>query len=135
MINEYVEDIMRNSIMRFAEQHGKREDEAQLLISWDDEKENPKYKKIVFGESNQEVELHEVLGTKKNIFNKPKEAMIDNFITNALHKYSEELECEPSQVFVLIYLELINESEDILKLHLYKGSKPIKEISLQQILT
>ena len=135
MINEYVEDIMRNSIMRFAEQHGKREDEAQLLISWDDEKENPKYKKIVFGESNQEVELHEVLGTKKNIFNKPKEAMIDNFITNALHKYSEELECEPNQVFVLIYLELINESEDILKLHLYKGSKPIREISLQQILT
>jgi hypothetical protein len=135
MINEYVEDIMRNSIMRFAEQHGKREDEAQLLISWDDEKENPKYKKIVFGESNQEVELHEVLGTKKNIFNKPKEAMIDNFITNALHKYSEELECEPNQVFVLIYLELINESEDILKLHLYKGSTPIKEISLQQILT
>ena len=121
--------------MRFAEQHGKREDEAQLLISWDDEKENPKYKKIVFGESNQEVELHEVLGTKKNIFNKPKEAMIDNFITNALHKYSEELECEPNQVFVLIYLELINESEDILKLHLYKGSTPIKEISLQQILT
>ena len=28
MINEYVEDIMRNSIMRFAEQHEKREDEA-----------------------------------------------------------------------------------------------------------
>ena len=125
---------MRNSIMRFAEQHEKREDEAQLLISWDDEKETPKYKKIVFGESNQEVELHEVLGTKKNIFNKPKEAMIDNFITNALHKYSEELECEPSQVFVLIYLELINEHEDVLKLHLYKGSVPIKEISLQQIL-
>jgi hypothetical protein len=134
MINDYVEDIMRNSVMRFAEQHEKREDEAQLLISWDDEKESPKYKKIVFGESNQEVELHEVLGTKKNIFNKPKEAMIDNFITNTLHKYSEELECEPSQVFVLIYLELINEHEDVLKLHLYKGSVPIKEISLQQIL-
>ena len=134
MINEYVEDIMRNSIMRFAEQHEKREDEAQLLISWDNENDKPKYKKIVFGESNQEVELHEVLGTKKNIFNKPKEAMIDNFITNALHKYSEELECEPSQVFVLIYLELINEHEDVLKLHLYKGSVPIKEISLQQIL-
>ena len=134
MINDYVEDIMRNSVMRFAEQHEKREDEAQLLISWDDENDKPKYKKIIFEESNQKVELHEVLGTKKNIFNKPKEAMIDNFITNILHKYSEELECEPSQVFVLIYLELINEHEDVLKLHLYKGSVPIKEISLQQIL-
>ena len=134
MINEYVEDIMRNSIMRFAEESEKKEDEVQLLISWDDENEHPKYKKIVFGESNQQVELHEVLGTKKNIFNKPKEAMIDNFITNALHKYSEELQCEPSQVFVLIYLELMNEHEDALKLHLYKGSVAIKEISLQQIL-
>ena len=104
------------------------------MISWDNENDKPKYKKIIFEESNQEVELHEVLGTKKNIFNKPKEAMIDNFITNALHKYSEELECEPSQVFVLIYLELINEHEDVFKLHLYKGSVPIKEISLQQIL-
>jgi hypothetical protein len=135
MINEYVEDVMRNSIMRFAEQAEKKEDEVQLLISWDNENDKPKYKKIVFGESNQEVELHEVLGTKKNIFNKPKEAMIDNFITQSLHKFSEELECEPSQVFVLIYLELINEYDDVLKLHLYKGSVPIKEISLQQILT
>ena len=135
MINEYVEDVMRNSIMRFAEQAEKKEDEVQLLISWDNENDKPKYKKIVFGESNQEVELYEVLGTKKNIFNKPKEAMIDNYITQSLHKFSEELECEPSQVFVLIYLELINEYDDVLKLHLYKGSVPIKEISLQQILT
>ncbi len=135
MINEYVEDVMRNSIMRFAEQHEKREDEVQLLISWDNEKGSPKYKKVVFGESNQEVELHEVLGTKKNIFNKPKEAMIDNFITQSLEKFSDEMGCEMSQVFVLIYLELINEYDDVLKLHLYKGSVPIKEISLQQILT
>lgn len=134
MINEYVEDVMRNSIMRFAEQHEKREDEVQLLISWDNDKGNPKYKKVVFGEPNQEVELHEVLGTKKNIFNKPKEAMIDNFITQSLEKFSDEMQCDMSQVFVLIYLELINEYDDVLKLHLYKGNVPIKEISLQEIL-
>ena len=61
--------------------------------------------------------------------------IVNNFITQTLQNYSEELECSKEQLFILIALTEDDEGFDQVKLHLFKGNDKIKELQLEQLLT
>jgi ABC-type sulfate transport system substrate-binding protein len=131
MITEYVEKIMRNGINNFSQELNKSPQEVQILIFWDAEEEKPKYKKMVQGEKSEVVTFNQILNVRFDMMNR--EAICGNFITGTLQKYSKELSCEMSNLFVVIYL--IDDEEKDVRLWLYKNSDAIKEIELEEILS
>jgi hypothetical protein len=134
MITEYVEKIMRNGINNFSQELNKSPQEVQILIFWDAEEEKPKYKRMVQGEKSEVVTFNQILNVRFDMMNR--EAICGNFITGTLQRYSKELSCEMSNLFVIIYLTETNGNEDEkdVRLFLYKNSEPIKEIELEEIL-
>jgi hypothetical protein len=134
MITEYVEKIMRNGINNFSQELNKSPQEVQILIFWDAEEEKPKYKRMVQGEKSEVVTFNQILNVRFDMMNR--EAICGNFITGTLNRYSKELSCEMSNLFVIIYLTETNGNEDEkdVRLFLYKNSEPIKEIELEEIL-
>jgi len=131
MITEYVEKIMRNGINNFSQELNKSPQEVQILIFWDAEEEKPKYKKMVQGEKSEVVTFNQILNVRFDMMNR--EAICGNFITGTLQKYSKELSCEMSNLFVVIYL--VDDEEKDVRLCLYKNSEAIKEIELEEILS
>jgi hypothetical protein len=131
MITEYVEKIMRNGINNFSQELNKSPQEVQILIFWDAEEDKPKYKKMVQGEKSEVVTFNQILNVRFDMMNR--EAICGNFITGTLQKYSKELSCEMSNLFVVIYL--IDDEEKDVRLCLYKNSDAIKEIELEEILS
>lgn len=131
MITEYVEKIMRNGINNFSQELSKSPQEVQILIFWDAEEEKPKYKKMVQGEKSEVVTFNQILNVRFDMMNR--EAICGNFITGTLQRYSKELSCEMSNLFVVIYL--VEDEEKDVRLFLYKNSDAIKEIELEEILS
>lgn len=131
MITEYVEKIMRNGINNFSQELNRNPQEVQILICWDAEEEKPKYKKMVQGEKSEVVTFNQILNVRFDMMNR--EAICGNFITGTLQKYSKELSCEMSNLFVVIYL--VDDEEKDVRLCLYKNSEAIKEIELEEILS
>lgn len=131
MITEYVEKIMRNGINNFSQELNRSPQEVQILICWDAEEEKPKYKKMVQGEKSEVVTFNQILNVRFDMMNR--EAICGNFITGTLQKYSKELSCEMSNLFVVIYL--VDDEEKDVRLCLYKNSEAIKEIELEEILS
>ena len=134
MITEYVEKIMRNGINNFSQELNKSPQEVQILIFWDAEEEKPKYKRMVQGEKSEVVTFNQILNVRFDMMNR--EAICGNFITGTFQRYSKELSCDMSNLFVIIYLTETNGNEDEkdVRLFLYKNSEPIKEIELEEIL-
>jgi len=131
MIQEYVEKIMRDGINNFAVKHEKTIDEVQILISWNEDEQKPNYKKMIQGEGSIPVTFNQILDVRFDMMNR--EAICGSFITKTLDRFSKELSCMMSNLFVVIYLVATDEGEDV-KLHLYRGSEAIKEIILEEIL-
>jgi len=131
MIQEYVEKIMRDGINNFAVKHEKTIDEVQILISWNEDEQKPNYKKMIQGEGSIPVTFNQILDVRFDMMNR--EAICGSFITKTLDRFSKELNCMMSNLFVVIYLVATDEGEDV-KLHLYRGSEAIKEIILEEIL-
>jgi hypothetical protein len=131
MIQEYVEKIMRDGINNFAVKHEKTIDEVQILISWNEDEQKPNYKKMIQGEGSIPVTFNQILDVRFDMMNR--EAICGSFITKTLERFSKELSCMMSNLFVVIYLVATDEGEDV-KLHLYRGSEAIKEIILEEIL-
>jgi len=140
MLTEYVEKIMRNGIYHFAKQASVSPFEVQILIYWDDLAETPKYKKLVNGQPSVEVTFNQILNVKFDMMNRG--AIVGQFITTTLDRYSKELNCAMSQTYVIVALEpkagveVDNEDEveDELKLFLYRGKDQVKELELEQLL-
>jgi len=130
MINEYVEKIMRNGITHFAETLTKPTADIQILILWDSESKQVKYKKMIRGEESVFVKFNEILNVKFDLMNR--EAICGSFIETTLKKYAKEYDCEMSNLFVIIYL--LEEEEKDVRLYLYKNSDALKEIELEEIL-
>jgi hypothetical protein len=89
---------------------------------------------MVQGEKSEVVTFNQILNVRFDMMNR--EAICGNFITGTLNRYSKELSCEMSNLFVIIYLTETNGNEDEkdVRLFLYKNSEPIKEIELEEIL-
>ena len=133
MVAEYVKGIMQKGIMRFAKELKRPNDEVQLLISWNAEESKPKFRKMVVDMTQQDITFNDVLGVKFDILNRGE--IVNAFITQTMQTYSQELECNMEQLFILIALAEDAEGYDELKLHLFKGNEKIKELELEQLLT
>ena len=81
---------------------------------------------------NQDITFNDVLGVKFDMFNRGE--IVNNFITQTMQNYSEELECSKEQLFIVISLLEDSEGFDEVKLHLFKGNEKIKELQLEQLL-
>ena len=81
----------------------------------------------------QDITFNDVLGVKFDILNRGE--IVNAFITQTMQTYSQELECNMEQLFILIALAEDAEGYDELKLHLFKGNEKIKELELEQLLT
>lgn len=130
MVQDYVEKIMRNGIINFAQKSGKKIDEVQLLILWDENENKPKYKKLELGESSTLVTFNEILNVKFDMLNR--ESLVGHFIAKTLNLFSKERECKMSELFVLIAL---NEETDELNLFLYQNRNKIQVLDLEKLLT
>jgi len=133
MVAEYVKGIMQKGIARFAKELKRPNDEVQLLISWNVEEGRPKFRKMVKDLPHQDITFNDVLGVKFDMFNRGE--IVNNFITQTMQNYSEELECSKEQLFIVISLLEDSEGFDEVKLHLFKGNEKIKELQLEQLLT
>ena len=122
---------MRNGINNFSQELNKSPQEVQILIFWDANEEKPKYKRMVQGEKSEVVTFNQILNVRFDMMNR--EAICGNFITGTLQRYSKELSCEMSNLFVVIYL--VDDEEKDVRLCLYKNSDAIKEIELEEILS
>ena len=135
MINDYVENIMRNGINHFAEELSTSNREVQIMILWSEEEERPKYKKLCASGLNESITFNQILNVKFDLMNR--EYMCANFIAKTLDKFSKQLACPMKELFVLISLEdVIEEGEEIeaIKLYLYHKSKLIQPILLEELL-
>ena len=126
MVAEYVQGIMQKGIRNFAKELKRPNDEVQLLISWNADEGRPRFRKMVVEMPNQDITFNDVLGVKFDMFNRGE--IVNNFITQTLQNYSEELECTKEQLFILIALTEDAEGFDQVKLHLFKGNDKIKEL-------
>jgi len=131
MITDYVEKIMRNGIDHFSKELNKSNQEVQLLIFWDAEEEKHKYKKLVQGSSNEIVSFNQILNVRFDMMNR--EGICANFISKTLERFSKQLECPMTELFIVIHLEPNEDVEDV-KLHLYRRQNLIQELDLEQIL-
>jgi hypothetical protein len=86
---------------------------------------------MVQGEKSEVVTFNQILNVRFDMMNR--EAICGNFITGTLQRYSKELSCEMSNLFVVIYL--VDDEEKDVRLWLYKNSDAIKEIELEEILS
>jgi hypothetical protein len=135
MINEYVEKIMRNGIVHFAEQLERPTNEVQILIIWDSETNEVRYKRMVRDGESVYVKFNDILNVKFDLMNR--EAICGSFIHSTLKKYASEYDCEMSNLYVVIYLVESDayQDENDVKLFLYKNSLPLKNIELNEILS
>jgi hypothetical protein len=133
MVADYVKGIMQKGILNFAKELKRPNDEVQLLISWNAEEGRPKFRKMVVDMPHKDITFNDVLGVKFDILNRGE--IVNAFITQTMQTYSEELQCDKEQLFILIALTEDAEGYDELKLHLFKGNEKIKELQLEQLLT
>ena len=113
MVADYVKGIMQKGITNFAKELKRPNDEVQILISWNEEEDRPKFKKMVADMPHQDITFNDVLGVKFDIFNRGE--LVNQFVTNILQSYSEQLECDKKHLFIVIMLienqEEMDESE------------------------
>jgi hypothetical protein len=134
MVAEYVKKIMAKGISNFAKESKRTIEEVQLLISWDEENNKPKFKKMVFEQPSVDITFNQVLGVKFDILNR--EMIVNDFITKTMAQYAEEFQCPITSLFIIISYEIIDEDEnEDVKLYLHKGNQMVKELQLEQLLT
>lgn len=130
MIDSIVENTMQKAIMRFAKESNSDPMEHQIMISYNAELDCPKYKHLTIGGGSRDVTFLNILGVKFDLMQR--ELIVKDFITKTIKRFANELNTEPTKVFVIISLN--KEDDDFVALHLYSGRNFIKEISLEQLI-
>lgn len=130
MVTEIVEKVMRNGIVSFAEKAGVRVAHSQLLIFCKEETAIPCYKSVIYNQPSREVSFNEILGVKIDLLNR--EAISAPFIQNSLLRYAEEFSVPVTHVFIAVYVDEYNKK---VGLFLYDGSKPLRGITLDEVLS
>lgn len=132
MITEYVESIMRKGLQRYAKETKNEITDVQLLIGWDSNENKATYKILTANSPSKKITFNEFLGVRFDILNR--EHLVMPVVDKTLQKYSAENNCAPSEMCIVVYLEPQEEDDDIVGLHLYKGSVGMKKVNLEQII-
>lgn len=129
MIDSMVTGIMVRAIYRFAKETNTDPINNQILIGYNPETEAPIYKRMGLGMPNKEITFLEVLGKKFDLLQQ--EAITKNFITKTIHRYAENLEVLPKQIFFVVGID--PETDEVI-ITLFKGNTKIENITIEQLL-
>ena len=130
MIESMVNKTMKKAINRFAQETKTTYWDNQIMIAYNEETNAPRYKHLQGKPVSDWLGYLQVLGKKFDILNE--EQMVSQFITKTFLRYAKELECEPKQIYVIVFMDEGDENE--VKLHLFKGSQAVKEITLEALI-
>lgn len=128
-IQKSTKDVMLNAIKNFSKNYNVKETETQLMIKASDEDCTPKYQVLVHNKKQKDVSFNEILGVKLDFLGR--EIIATPFIASALRKLRREQECGFEDINVLIYKA--KEEQDYPNLYFFKGTQPIKPITMDYI--
>lgn len=131
MITEYVESIMRKGLQRYAKEMKQSVTDIQLLIGWNVEEQKSNYKILSANAPSKSITFNEFLKVPFDILNR--EQLMIPVVSKTIERYSAELNCPSSVISIVVYLTPQEEDDDVVNLHLYKGSEGIKKVNLEQI--
>ncbi len=120
-------EIVYKACVRYGKEEGKEANQMQVLFSLDDEGE-VKYKILKEYRPFKEVTFNEILGVKIDF--KGYSMFVPPFIKDTLNKYSEKLQTNANNLFVMCVIKRENQ----IGLFLYNEKEPVEEIILEEIL-
>jgi len=120
--------IMKNAIVRYAEENKVEKERVQLLIYTDNSDLEPKYKVLLDNKEFKKISFNEILNVKLDFLGR--EILATPFITNTIKRLMRESNCEYKEVNVLAYLK---ENEDDVSLFFFVGTKADKSLSFDYL--
>jgi hypothetical protein len=128
-IQKQTNNILQQAIKRYSEENEVSVKETQLMITTYTPECKPVYKVLKNFKPIKDVGFNEILDLKIDFLGR--EIIATPFITNAIMRIIKENSCEYSEVNVLIYSN--DENGDDLKLHLFIGNQPKKELTMNYL--
>ena len=122
----------RKGLQNLAKVNKKSTEEVQLLIFIDSEQQAVGYKRVIRGEASARITFLEFLGLLFDLMNR--EAICAQFIAKLMMQFAEKYQCEPTAMFIMVYLDGKENGEDKVRYHLYKGKEPLEELDLEKLL-
>ena len=122
--------IMSKGIKNFATLNHKGIKDVQVLISTDDEKScTPKYELLLNHKPIKVITFNEILNVKIDFLGR--EMIATPFIANTIRRLAREIECEFTEINVLIYADT-NDENNVL-MYCFKGTEPVKPITFEYL--
>jgi hypothetical protein len=128
-IQKSTQDVMLNAIKNFAKEYEVKETETQLMIKASDDDCTPCYQVLVHNKKKKDVTFNEILNVKLDFLGR--EIIATPFIASALRRLRRDEGCDYNEVNVLIYKP--KEEADKPNLYFFKGTQPIKPITMNDI--
>jgi hypothetical protein len=125
--------IMQNAILNFAEKNKVENKDSQVLIYPSNADLEPKYMVCTKWKPLNEVSFNELLNVKVDFLGR--EFIAGSFIRNTFNRIIKEQKCKDfKDVNVIVYSASNNVKETDIKIHLFVGMKPIKEVTFDYLL-
>lgn len=128
-IQKSTENIMLTAISNFSKEYGVNTTETQLMIKASDENCNPRYEVLVHNKKIKDVTFNQILNVKLDFLGR--EFIASPFIASALRKLRNDVNCNYSDISVLIYKQ--KEEQEHPSMYFFNGTNPIKPITMQYI--
>jgi hypothetical protein len=126
MLETQTKNVMKNAIIRYAEENKVDKKRIQLLIYTDNPELDPKYKILKDNKEFKKVSFNELLNVKLDFLGR--EILATPFISNTIKRLMRESNCEYKEVNVLAYL--LNEN---INLFFFVGTKANKPLSFNYL--
>ena len=132
-IMKQTKKIMQKAIVNFAEKNGVENKDSQVLIYPSSADLEPKYKVCTNWKPLSEVSFNELLNVKVDFLGR--EFIAGSFIKSTFGKIIREQKCKDyKDVNVIVYSTSNKVTETDIKLHLFVGMKPVKEITFDYLI-
>lgn len=131
-IMKQTKKIMQRAILNFAEKNEVENKDSQVLIYPSSAELEPKYKVCTKWKPLNEVSFNELLNVKVDFLGR--EFIAGSFIKSTFNRIIKEQKCKDyTDVNVIVYSASNNVKETDIKLHLFVGMKPVKEITFDYL--
>ena len=122
-------DVMRNAIIRFAEENEIDNTESQIMICSDDPECLPSYKVLKSYKPQKDITFKELLNVKVDFLGR--EIIATPFIKNCIKRLTKENSCTYKDINVVVYSK-DQECKNI-KMYLFVNHKPTKELTFDYL--
>ena len=121
--------LMRNAIIRYANENKTPNSESQILICSDDAECLPTYKVMADFKPQKNVTFSDLLNVKVDFLGR--EFIATTFIKNCIKRLTKENNCNPTDINVVIYSN--DDEVNEIRLYLFVKNKPIKPLTFDYI--